>query len=156
MSNFALHCIGCDHLSYCDIKENVRSGTLPVDGFIWESDCFCERCVPDSVDDEMDPSEEWDSPQHCAVCGVPLKHGLTIEGWNYVREAIKEGDGCCRIVWREIWGSQLGFDIKKKFSIAELKRANTQPGAKKCIGCGGQLKDPGMGPIYKHCPKCEP
>ena len=38
----------------------------------------------------------------------------------------------------------------------KLKIANTQPNAIHCISCGGKLKDPGMGPTYKHCPKCEP
>lgn len=37
-----------------------------------------------------------------------------------------------------------------------LKRANTAPGARLCAACGGPLKDLGMGPTYKHCPKCEP
>jgi len=37
-----------------------------------------------------------------------------------------------------------------------LKRANTRPWATICVQCGGKLKDPGMGPSYKHCPRCEP
>jgi len=41
-------------------------------------------------------------------------------------------------------------------SIISLKIANTQPGIINCVKCGGKLKDPGMGPIYKHCPVCEP
>jgi len=38
----------------------------------------------------------------------------------------------------------------------ELKRRNTDPVATACAACGGQLSDPGLGPAYKHCPKCEP
>ena len=38
----------------------------------------------------------------------------------------------------------------------DLKTANTSPSAANCASCGGKLKDPGMGPTYKHCPKCEP
>jgi hypothetical protein len=37
-----------------------------------------------------------------------------------------------------------------------LKTANTFFSATNCASCGGKLKDPGMGPTYKHCPKCEP
>lgn len=37
-----------------------------------------------------------------------------------------------------------------------LKVANTRPEAIRCAFCGGLLKDPGMGPLYKHCPRCEP
>jgi hypothetical protein len=37
-----------------------------------------------------------------------------------------------------------------------LKAANTNPNAKLCAACGGSLRDPGMGPLYKHCPRCEP
>ncbi len=39
---------------------------------------------------------------------------------------------------------------------AALKAANTSPGAKFCAACGGPLKDPGMGPAFRFCPKCEP
>lgn len=38
----------------------------------------------------------------------------------------------------------------------QIKRANTIPGIKFCAACGGLLKDPGMGPTYKYCPRCEP
>jgi len=37
----------------------------------------------------------------------------------------------------------------------DLKAANTSPETTNCAGCGGVLKDPGLGPIYKHCPVCE-
>ena len=37
-----------------------------------------------------------------------------------------------------------------------LKTSNTRPQATHCAKCHGRLKDPGMGPLYKHCPKCEP
>jgi hypothetical protein len=40
--------------------------------------------------------------------------------------------------------------------IYNLKEANTSPLATNCASCGSKLKDPGMGPLYKHCPKCEP
>jgi hypothetical protein len=41
-------------------------------------------------------------------------------------------------------------------SATALKMANTKPDAGFCASCGSQLKDPGMGPLYKHCPRCEP
>lgn len=44
----------------------------------------------------------------------------------------------------------------RPMSADELKTANTLPGAKFCANCGHRLKDPGMGPAYVHCPKCEP
>jgi hypothetical protein len=41
-------------------------------------------------------------------------------------------------------------------NIVDLKKLNTQLSSMVCAKCGNQLKDPGMGPIYKHCPICEP
>jgi hypothetical protein len=38
----------------------------------------------------------------------------------------------------------------------QIKRANTRSDASFCAACGGRLKDPGLGPTYRHCPKCEP
>jgi hypothetical protein len=43
--------------------------------------------------------------------------------------------------------------VKKIF---DLKAENTKVGVINCAACGGLLKDPGMGPKYKYCPKCEP
>jgi hypothetical protein len=43
-----------------------------------------------------------------------------------------------------------------RISTDELKRLNTAPNARNCAGCGSQLSDPGMGPKFKHCSKCEP
>ena len=37
-----------------------------------------------------------------------------------------------------------------------LKELNTKLEAIVCAKCGAKLKDPGLGPIYKHCPTCEP
>ena len=38
----------------------------------------------------------------------------------------------------------------------DLKAANTSPLATNCASCGSKLKDPGMGPRFKYCSKCEP
>lgn len=45
---------------------------------------------------------------------------------------------------------------QQTWDVASLKAANTRPDAVKCAKCGGDLKDPGCGPTYRHCPKCEP
>jgi hypothetical protein len=47
-------------------------------------------------------------------------------------------------------------DVVSLQKTINLKTANTSPSATNCVSCGGKLKDPGMGPLYKHCPKCEP
>lgn len=40
--------------------------------------------------------------------------------------------------------------------MVDLRSANAQLDATNCARCGTELKDPGMGPQYKHCPVCEP
>ncbi len=45
--------------------------------------------------------------------------------------------------------------VASVLSAAELKCRNTD-GRAECAQCGGALSDPGMGPSFKHCPKCEP
>jgi len=49
------------------------------------------------------------------------------------------------------------FENKKGYSIGttSLKSLNTD-GRATCAACGCQIKDPGMGPTYRYCPKCEP
>ena len=47
-------------------------------------------------------------------------------------------------------------EIKPISNLETLKTSNTRPQATHCAKCHGRLKDPGMGPTYKHCPKCEP
>jgi len=37
----------------------------------------------------------------------------------------------------------------------DLKLLNTD-GRQSCYRCGESLKDPGCGPLYRHCPICEP
>lgn len=38
----------------------------------------------------------------------------------------------------------------------DLKSLNTRADAADCAQCGEALSDPGLGPKYKHCPRCEP
>ncbi|MFA5049146.1 MAG: hypothetical protein WC516_09035 [Patescibacteria group bacterium] len=45
---------------------------------------------------------------------------------------------------------------KKLMTQDKLKAFNTTQQAIKCAYCGAVLKDPGLGPMYKHCPICEP
>jgi hypothetical protein len=45
---------------------------------------------------------------------------------------------------------------KPSAQIADLKSQNTRADATNCAHCGRPLNDPGMGPLYKHCPICEP
>lgn len=40
--------------------------------------------------------------------------------------------------------------------IMDLKSLNTRVGVTDCAQCGEALSDPGLGPTYKHCPRCEP
>jgi hypothetical protein len=46
--------------------------------------------------------------------------------------------------------------VPQVFAADELKRRNTDPTVTVCAACGADLSDPGLGPAYKHCPKCEP
>lgn len=46
--------------------------------------------------------------------------------------------------------------VPAPLDAAALKAANTGPGARFCVACGSPLKDPGLGPAYRHCPRCEP
>jgi hypothetical protein len=67
------------------------------------------------------------------------------------------------ILWlRQLSGADLS-PLKPFLAVAaptlaadELKRRNTDPAATACAQCGGALADPGMGPMFRHCPWCEP
>lgn len=52
--------------------------------------------------------------------------------------------------------SFFGSTVLRPIIADKLKRQNTDPMATNCAACGGQLTDHGLGPAYKHCPKCEP
>jgi len=69
-----------------------------------------------------------------------LCYNLRVAGWNYNGTLIRE------------WVNK----ITNPVDIIDLKKLNTQAGSTICAKCGSQLKDPGMGPVYKHCPICEP
>lgn len=57
----------------------------------------------------------------------------------------------------EVWKLKVeknGYMFKE--NNPSLKSKNTTSNATHCDSCGAELKDPGMGPSYKHCPICEP
>jgi len=49
----------------------------------------------------------------------------------------------------------LFLQVSKSGITKDLKFLNTD-GRATCAACGCQLKDPGMGLMYRYCPKCEP
>ena len=102
-------CKDCHNFKDCTQKENMLAGTEPVEGFVFEGDVYCRDCLDafDDVWDEIPVDGEWDCPQHCGNCGVPLEHRLTIEGVKYVKEALADGGGCCRELWPEVWKDYL-------------------------------------------------
>jgi hypothetical protein len=156
---FPPHCVNCNVLEGCLQKRYMVSGTKPVIG--WEGSpissgmIWCSSCFPSGTPvTAIDSSQERDSPIHCIACGIPIQHSLSLKGIDHVRNVLRMGAGCYRIIWREIWGPQLGF-VGHTTNV--LKQANTHPDAKVCADCGTILKDPLPGvPLYKHCPKCEP
>lgn len=103
-------CKDCWKVEECEQKENMLADTEPVTGYAVFSICdhVCEDCL-DTTDDDCAEitSEELDSPAHCCNCGAPLKHQLTSDGVAYVKEAIAEGDGCCRELWPTVWADYL-------------------------------------------------
>lgn len=58
--------------------------------------------------------------------------------------------------WLEFSGSADKSTTKNISTTPDLKQLNTRPNATNCAKCNGQLKDPGLGTVYKHCPVCEP
>jgi len=88
---------------------------------------------------------------------------------GYYITSVFDEECLLRVKWNlDAYGESLYFPFRfcrsseiasvqtKILGAASLKAGNTQPDATICVKCGSQLKDPGMGPIYKHCPICEP
>jgi len=126
VDNTPAHCHNCWKFAECHQAQNMNADTEPVYGFVETEkyvDYFCEDCLPDDCPDEttfpMD-NEETDHPCHCSVCVVPLIHTLTTEGARYVREALAEGDGCCRELWPVVWSDYLPHEpYFDRFDICE-------------------------------------
>ena len=85
----------------------MNGNTEPVDGFAYDGDTYCADCLPDCVKGDPLDNCETDSPAHCGSCGVPLHCQLTIDGVEYVREAIAENDGCCQELWPVLFADYL-------------------------------------------------
>jgi len=94
--------------------------------YIYQADLHCEKCAKrigfvchteshrpkgtNLCDSECTPigpyangGGESDTPQHCGTCGVFLENDLTSDGEDYVRKAIKDGQGACIEEWREFY-----------------------------------------------------
>ena len=98
------------------------------------------------------PSEHWPRGKYCgAHIKSSLKHGLDW-GLCYTLDSTRS-----RLGWL-LDGALLRPSTVQQpvWDVASLKIANTRPDAMKCAKCGSDLKDPGYGPLYRHCPKCEP
>lgn len=108
------HCHNCHKLDNCPQAQYMNSNTLSVEGFVDDCDVYCKDCLDDT---DVSPHEfyevfeiyrgESDSPTHCGGCGIPIIHELTIEGAEYVREALAEGGGCCAELWPIVWADYL-------------------------------------------------
>lgn len=61
--------------------------------YMGNAELLCEDCGIAqglSEEDSYPDAGEADSPQHCAVCHIPLDYSLTDYGVNYVIEALQE------------------------------------------------------------------
>jgi len=92
----------------------MHPNTEPVEGFVCDGEVYCADCLLDTDFDARELPEicmlyegESDSPTHCGGCGVPIIHDLTLEGAEYVRRALKEGNGCCVKLWSVVWVNYL-------------------------------------------------
>ena len=111
-SNLPEHCKTCWKIvdGYgCHKAENMHADTQPVEGYVADADLWCEDCAPDGAEPlDACGSNETDSPDHCAGCGVPLECTLTDEGIRYVKKTIDEGNnGCCQELWPVLFADEL-------------------------------------------------
>ena len=100
MNKYPKHCIGCWNEDKCQQKVFMLANTESVQGFVGCADIWCEKHKPDIGEMEsLGYFLESDTPMHCAECGRPLQCSLTDYGVDYVREAIEDGERCCRELW---------------------------------------------------------
>jgi hypothetical protein len=73
---------------------------------------FCPDChaatAGDSHDSNLHPvfrDSEADTPSHCLACDALIRHDLTPDGIEYVRDAVQAGDGDAAVLaaWREAY-----------------------------------------------------
>ena len=133
IENTPAHCHGCAQFTDCPQAKCMSANTEPVEGWVDDCEVYCADCLdlqfPANDDDDGslmgfrssndNDWREWcntfdgesDSPIHCNGCGVPIIHDLTIEGVEYVREAVADNSsGCCREVWPVVWADILERD----------------------------------------------
>lgn len=138
-------CYGC----FADLEEWLRENEIE---FNRQSD-GCYDCSPEII--------LWRKGIG-TVCRILDHDGHHVVHADEVRGLLSMCDiGSIILKVREI----LGQDVPKLnpafgaapqgMSSDELKRRNTDPSAMSCAQCGGSLKDPGLGPVFKHCPTCE-
>ena len=110
----------------------------------------------------LDRIEGWvGQSAEAAVADAEMRegvgYGFVTSGDSFVLARYKRDGGHPRL---EVWVFGIrnhGWLCDSALSpVHDLRKANTAPGATSCASCGGALKDPGMGPTYRHCPKCEP
>ena len=107
-------CKDCWKLSDCEQKHFMNATTESVSGYVDFNACdhVCENCIESEENAApLDPSTAIDYPAHCADCGVPLDHSLTDEGVRNVKEAIEDGEGCCRELWPVLWSDYLMEEV---------------------------------------------
>lgn len=107
--NTPRHCWYCLSFEECEQSQNMMPDTEPVDAYLGNAEYRCEShyfaafpdADPQAFEDDglMGNAGESDTPEHCVICGVPLKCSLTTDGIEYVKDAIAEGAGCCRELW---------------------------------------------------------
>lgn len=81
----------------------LASGYNPDKESTWDSDK-----APKGPFDSRE--SEADHPEHCDCCGAFLENRLTTDGYNYVYEAIQEGDGDSIETWRKFYGNDGVFE----------------------------------------------
>lgn len=134
---------------------------------------FAHNCRPDATDllyPRAPQSRDWGAPltvtevvannsnpdkAHFLVKLSEFPKGIWLEPTGKYADCLR-----CRLYPCSLSGNVPFFVLSVATIVAitpdQIKRANTIPNIKFCAACGGLLKDPGMGPTYKHCPKCEP
>ncbi len=108
--NAPKHCTECHKYDTCKQKEFMTADTQPVNGYADFDlvDYACEDCVDMSHNHcELDMDTEHDNPVHCSICGQPLNHRLSLDGIEYIKETLTDGDGCCRELWPVLFAELL-------------------------------------------------
>lgn len=79
----ALLCEDCGRAECLILQREGRAPADPSDESSFDSDSFPKGPYPDG-------GGEADCPQHCDMCGIFLENPLTVDGQDYVRNALDE------------------------------------------------------------------